>query len=61
MGLIAWGLGLIIIGLILGMTGFFGVAGVVQTIGWILLAVGVVLAIVYAVGRAGAGTTHRHP
>lgn len=57
MGLIAWGIGLIIIGLILGLTGVFGVASIVQTLGWILLAVGVILAIVYAVGRAGAGTT----
>lgn len=52
MGMIGLGIALIVIGLLLGLTGFFGVAGIVQTIGWILLAVGVVLAIVYAVTNA---------
>lgn len=58
MGMIFWGILLIVVGLILGATGFFGVAGIVQTIGWILLAVGVILAIVYAIGRAGARSPH---
>lgn len=56
MGLIVWGIALIIIGLLLGLTGFFGVASIFATIGWILLAVGVVLAIIYAVSRAGSRT-----
>lgn len=58
MGLIMWGIALIVLGLLLSITGFFGVAGIVQTIGWILLAVGVVLAIVYAISHAGARTHH---
>lgn len=58
MGLIFWGIALIVLGLLLSITGFFGVAGIVQTLGWILLAVGVVLAIVYAISRAGARPHH---
>jgi len=57
MGLIFWGLLLIVAGLLLGATGWLGLAGIFQTIGWILLAVGIVLAIVYAVGRAGSRRT----
>lgn len=51
MGLIGLGIALILIGLLLALTGFIGVASIVQTIGWIALAIGVVLAIVYAIGR----------
>ncbi len=52
MGLIGLGIALIVIGLLLSISGLFGLAGAFQTIGWIVLAVGIVLAIVYAVGRA---------
>jgi hypothetical protein len=50
-GLIGWGLALIIIGLVLGLTGAFGVGGALQWIGWLLLIVGIVLAIVHAIQR----------
>lgn len=56
MGMIGLGIALILVGLLLSLTGFFGLASIFQTIGWILLAVGVVLAIVYALG----GARHRH-
>lgn len=56
MGLIGLGLALIIIGLIIGLTGAFGIGGLLQWVGWLLLLVGIVLAIVHAVGRAGART-----
>ena len=52
MGMIGWGIALIVIGLILGVTGFFGIGGMLQYVGWILLAIGVILAIVYAIGGA---------
>jgi hypothetical protein len=57
MGLIGLGIALILIGLILGLTGAFGLGGVLVWIGWLMLIVGVILAIVYAVGRAGSPRT----
>lgn len=54
--MIAWGIGLIVLGLILAVIGF-GAGGLVQWIGWILLGVGIILAIIHAIGRAG---THHH-
>lgn len=54
-GLIWWGLALIIVGLILGAIGF-GASGMISYIGWILLAVGVVLAIIHV----AAGRRHAH-
>ena len=48
MGLIWWGVVLIAIGLLLGLTGAFGMGGALQYLGWILLIVGVVLAIIHA-------------
>ena len=56
--MIGLGIVLILIGLLLAATGFFGVAGIVQTIGWIILAVGVVLAIVHAF--SGSQARHDH-
>jgi hypothetical protein len=55
-GLIGLGIALIIIGLILGLTGAFGIGGLLQWVGWLLLLVGIVLAIVHVIGRAGART-----
>lgn len=49
--LIGLGIALILIGLLLGLSGFFGLASIFQTIGWILLVVGIVLAIIHALGR----------
>ncbi len=54
-GLIWWGLALIVIGLLLGLFGIGG-GGVLTYIGWILLAVGVVLAIIHV----AAGRSHAH-
>lgn len=50
-GLIWWGVALIIIGVILGATGAFGMGGVLTWIGWLLLIVGVILAIVHLASR----------
>lgn len=51
-GLIWWGVALILIGLLLGLTGGFGVGGALVSIGWLLVVVGVVLAIVFAITGA---------
>lgn len=47
MGLIGLGIALVIVGLLLGLTGFLGIASIFQYIGWILLGIGVILAIVH--------------
>ncbi len=46
-GMIWWGVALIVVGVILGATGAFGLGGVLTWLGWLLLIVGVVLAIVH--------------
>jgi hypothetical protein len=55
--MIGLGIALILIGLLLGLTGFFGLGGIFTTIGWIILVVGLVLAVIDAVGR---GRRRRH-
>jgi hypothetical protein len=57
MGLIGLGIALIVVGLILGLTGAFGIGGLLQWVGWLLLVVGIVLAIIYAIGNAGTRRT----
>lgn len=52
MGLLGTGIALVVIGLLLALFGFFGVGGVVQTIGWVVLGLGVVLAIIHALSGA---------
>lgn len=51
-GLIWWGIALIVIGVILGATGAFGLGGVFTWLGWLLLVVGVILAIVHLASGA---------
>lgn len=52
MGLIRLGIVLIIVGLLLSVTGLFGFGGTLQYVGWVVLAIGAVLAILhYAGGR----------
>lgn len=54
--MIVLGILLILLGLVLAVTGFFGVASIVQILGWIVLAVGIALALIHAFGN----TTRRH-
>jgi hypothetical protein len=52
-GLIWLGLALIVIGVLLGATGGFGVGGALTWLGWLLLIVGVIVAIIHlATGAA---------
>lgn len=51
MGLIRLGIVLIIVGVLLSITGLFDFGGTLQYLGWIVLGIGVVLAILhYATG-----------
>lgn len=56
--LIGWGIGLIVVGLLLGLLGVTGAfaIGALQWLGWLLLIVGIVLAIVHYAGRGRART-----
>lgn len=55
MGLIGLGIVLIIVGVLLSVTGFFGLAGPLQYLGWVVLVIGVILAIIhYVSGRRQA-------
>ncbi len=50
--MIGWALAFLVFGLIAGVLGFTGIAGMATNIAWILFVVGLVLAIVFAiVGR----------
>jgi hypothetical protein len=53
-GLIWWGVALIVLGVILGATGAFGLGGMLTWLGWLMLIVGVILAIVHL-------ASHREP
>lgn len=51
MGLIRFGIFLILVGVVLSVTGLFDFGGALQYVGWIALVVGVILAILhYATG-----------
>ncbi len=55
MGFIRLGIVLIIIGVLLSVTGFFDFGGTLQYLGWVVLAIGVILAILhYALGDRSA-------
>jgi hypothetical protein len=59
-GLIGWGIALVIIGLVLGLLGVAGfLAGTLQWLGWLVLLVGIVLAIVHFAGRGRTTTPGR--
>ena len=47
--MITWAILLLIIGLVCVALGFGGIGGIAMNIGWILLAVGVILFIIHAV------------
>ncbi len=53
-GLVWWGVALIVIGVILGATGAFGLGGVLTWLGWLLLIVGIVMAVIHL-------AAHREP
>ncbi len=50
MGLIRLGIVLIIVGVLLSVTGLFGSGGPIQYLGWVVLAIGVILAILHDAG-----------
>ena len=51
--MISWAITLFVIGLIAVALGFGGVGGLALNIGWVLLGIGVILAIIHAVSGRG--------
>lgn len=50
MSLIRWGIILLVIGVLLSLTGFLELAAAFQYIGWILLAVGIIVLVIHLLG-----------
>jgi len=48
--MLSWALIFLIVGLIAGVLGFSGVAGAATNIAWILFVIGLVLALIFAIG-----------